>query len=154
MSKYVAKIPVGNACEQSFGDNKYSRGHTWGFDGGLEVPASSSPEIVPIPMSVAENVDPEEAFVASLSSCHMLWFLAIAGKKRLVVDEYIDQAEGYLDQYEGNKMWMAKVVLQPHVTFSGDKQPSAEVLAQMHEEAHENCFIANSVATEIVIEPV
>lgn len=152
MSKYVATIRWERG-EQDFNDNQYSRGHSWEFDGGLSVPASSSPEVVPLPMSVAENVDPEEAFVASLSSCHMLWFLAIARKKRFVVDNYIDHAEGVLEEYEGNKYWMAKVILRPQVTFAGDKQPTAEQMGQMHEAAHENCFIANSVASEIIIEP-
>ncbi|MBN1379145.1 MAG: OsmC family protein [Gammaproteobacteria bacterium] len=151
MSEYKARI-AWQRGDQDYAGNKYSRAHEWEFDGGLKVPASSAPGVVPVPMSVEENVDPEEAFVASLSSCHMLWFLAIAGKKRFVVDSYIDDAVGYLEKFEGNKMWMSKVVLRPRIIFGGDKQPSAEELEQLHEAAHENCYIANSVATEVVIE--
>lgn len=151
MSEYIAKI-IWQRGDQDFLGNKYSRGHSWEFDGGTTVPASSSPAVVPIPQSVAEAVDPEEAFVASLSSCHMLWFLAVAAKKRYVVDEYIDEAVGYIERFDGSKMWMSKVVLKPNIRFGGDKQPSAEQLAELHESAHENCFIANSVATEVVID--
>ena len=151
MSEYIAKI-IWQRGEQGFLDNKYSRGHSWEFDGGTIVPASSSPSVVPLPLSVAEAVDPEEAFVASLSSCHMLWFLAVAAKKRFVVDEYVDEAVGYIEKFDGSKMWMSKVILKPKVQFGGDRQPSAERLAEIHEAAHENCFIANSVATEVVID--
>lgn len=152
MSEYTATI-TWERGEQDFTGNKYSRGHTWSFDGGLQVPASSSPQVMPAPMSVEANVDPEEAFVASLSSCHMLWFLAIAGKKRFVVDRYVDRAVGILEAFEGNQMWMSKVILRPEIAFSGDNVPDAGTLNAMHESAHEYCFIANSVATEIVIEP-
>ena len=151
MSEYVAKVEWKRG-DQEFIGNKYSRAHEWEFDGGLKVPASSAPNVVPLPMSVAENIDPEEAFVASLSSCHMLWFLAIAGKKRFTVDSYTDNAIGYLDKFEDGKMWMSKVKLRPEIIFSGNRQPSAEELEQLHEAAHENCYIANSVATEVVIE--
>ncbi len=153
MSEYVAKIEWKRG-DQEFTGNKYSRAHEWEFDGGLKVPASSAPNVVPVPMSVAENIDPEEAFVASLSSCHMLWFLAIAGKKRFVVDSYTDNAVGYLEKFEDGKMWMSKIVLKPEIVFSGDRQPGAEELEQLHETAHENCYIANSVATEVVIEQI
>ena len=152
MSEYKAKV-TWQRGEQDFSGNRYSRGHEWEFDGGLKVAASSAPGVVPVPMSVEGNVDPEEAFVASLSSCHMLWFLAIAGKKRFVIDSYTDNAVGYLEKFEGSKMWMSKVVLKPDIKFGGDRQPSADELQQMHEAAHENCYIANSVATEVVIEP-
>lgn len=152
MSEYTAKV-TWQRGEQDFGGNKYSRAHEWEFDGGLKVPASSAPGVVPVPMSVEGNVDPEEAFVASLSSCHMLWFLAVAGKKRFVIDSYTDNAVGYLEKFEAGKMWMSKVVLKPDIKFGGDKQPTADELHQMHEAAHENCYIANSVATEVVIEP-
>ncbi|MDG2682545.1 OsmC family protein, partial [Vibrio parahaemolyticus] len=130
--------------------NQYSRAHTWRFDGGLLVPASPSPHVVPLPLSVEENVDPEEAFVAALSSCHMLVFLSIAAKRRYVIDSYVDAAEGELTAGENGKVWVSRVVLNPKVVFSGDKQPSYEQLEKMHHMAHENCFIANSVKTEIV----
>lgn len=152
MSEYTATV-TWELGDQDFAGNKYSRGHTWTFDGGLQVPASSSPKVVPVPMSVEENIDPEEAYIASLSSCHMLWFLAIAGKKRFVVERYEDQAIGILDTFEGSRKWMRKVILKPNIRFGGDNQPTAEDLNAMHEAAHENCFIANSVATEVVIEP-
>jgi organic hydroperoxide reductase OsmC/OhrA len=140
--------------DQDFLDDNYSRGHTWEFDGGLSVPASASPDIVPLPKSIAENVDPEEAFVASLSSCHMLFFLAIAAKKGYVVDNYEDCATGLLAKNEQGKLAMTRVTLRPRVEFSGEKQPNGEQLEQIHEQSHELCFIANSVRTEVNTEPV
>ena len=137
---------------EPFTDNKYSRGHRWLFDGGLEVQASSSPHVVPLPYSVAENVDPEEAFVASLSSCHMLFFLAIAGKRGFVVDEYRDEAVGIMEKNADGKMAMTRVTLRPNVSFSGERQPSREQLEKIHHQSHEQCFIANSVKTEVVTE--
>ncbi|SEA29668.1 OsmC family protein [Microbulbifer marinus] len=151
MSEYFSTVHWRRDGEK-FTDNKYSRGHTWLFDGGLEVPASSSPHIVPLPYSVAENVDPEEAFVASLSSCHMLFFLAIAAKRGFVVDEYRDEALGVMEKTDGGKMAMTRVTLRPRITFSGEKQPSREQLETMHHQSHEQCFIANSVKTEVVTE--
>lgn len=139
---------------QDFVDDNYSRGHTWEFDGGLCVPASASPEIVPLPKSVAENVDPEEAFVASLSSCHMLFFLSIAAKKGYVVDKYTDSAVGQLGANDQGKMAMSRVVLRPQVVFTGGRRPSAAQIDRIHEQSHEECFIANSVKTEVITEPV
>lgn len=137
---------------EPFTDNKYSRGHRWLFDGGLEVQASSSPHVVPLPYSVAENVDPEEAFVASLSSCHMLFFLAIAAKRGFVVDDYRDEAVGIMEKNADGKMAMTRVTLRPNVSFSGERQPSREQLEKIHHQSHEQCFIANSVKTEVVTE--
>ncbi|MDB4076885.1 OsmC family protein [Porticoccaceae bacterium] len=151
MSEYTAKVDWHRAADEAFIDNKYSRGHTWEFDGGAIVAASSAPSIVPLPYSVEANVDPEEAFVASISSCHMLFFLGIAGKKRLVIDEYIDNPIGLIEKDTEGKISMTKINLRPQVTFSG-KQPSFEMLEKMHHQAHELCFIANSVKTEIVTE--
>ncbi|TOB71638.1 OsmC family protein [Vibrio parahaemolyticus] len=150
MSKHTALITWQRQANEIFSDNQYSRAHTWRFDGGLLVPASPSPHVVPLPLSVEENVDPEEAFVAALSSCHMLVFLSIAAKRRYVIDSYVDAAEGALTAGENGKEWVSRVVLNPKVVFSGDKQPSYEQLEKMHHMAHENCFIANSVKTEIV----
>ncbi|EGR2701456.1 OsmC family peroxiredoxin [Vibrio parahaemolyticus] len=150
MSKHTALITWQRQANEIFSDNQYSRAHTWRFDGGLLVPASPSPYVVPLPLSVEENVDPEEAFVAALSSCHMLVFLSIAAKRRYVIDSYVDAAEGELTAGENGKVWVSRVVLHPKVVFSGDKQPSYEQLEKMHHMAHENCFIANSVKTEIV----
>lgn len=152
MSKYFAKISWLRAENEAYTDNHYSRGHLWEFDGGLSVPASSSPHVVPLPYSVEANVDPEEAFVASLSSCHMLFFLSIAGKRRFVVDSYIDGAVGIMKHNDDGKMAMTKVTLKPVVLFSGEKTPSNEQIKKMHHQAHEQCFIANSVNTEVVVE--
>lgn len=150
---YQAKI-VWQRDASNFLDNRYSRKHTWSFDGGIAFAASSSPHVVPVPMSDEAAVDPEEAFVASLSSCHMLWFLAIAGKKRFVVDEYVDDAIGILEKNADGKMAMTQVSLRPKVTFSGDKQPTSDEQNAMHHQAHDACFIANSVTTKVNVEPI
>lgn len=151
--EYTATV-AWNRNGANFSDNLYSRKHQWQFDGGVEVAASSSPHVVPLPLSDAAAVDPEEAFVASLSSCHMLWFLAIAGKKRFVVDQYVDAATGILAKNAAGKMAMTIVTLRPQVIFSGDKQPSVDEQHAMHHQAHDACFIANSVTTEVKIEPL
>ncbi|MFQ3261698.1 OsmC family protein [Reinekea sp.] len=154
MSEYFAKISWARASDENYIDIKYSRGHEWTFDGGATVPASSSPHVVPLPYSVEANVDPEEAFIASISSCHMLFFLSIAAKKRYVVDSYVDNAVGVMANNNAGKMAMTKVTLKPMVQFSGDKKPTLENLETMHHLSHEQCFIANSVTTEIVVEIV
>jgi organic hydroperoxide reductase OsmC/OhrA len=139
--------------EQNFLDNRYSRRHLLRFDGGAEVAGSSSPHVVPVPFSDAAAVDPEEAFVASLSSCHMLWFLAIAGQQGFCVDSYHDQARGRMSANAAGKLFIAEVTLRPAVQFSGTRLPSREQIAQMHHQAHEECFIANSVRTEVDCQP-
>lgn len=136
-----------------FTDSRYSRGHRWVFDGGVEVPASSSPHVVPLPLSVAAAVDPEEAFVASLSSCHMLMFLAIAARRGFVVDSYRDDALGLLERNPSGKLAMTTVTLRPEVQFTGDKRPSTDELLGMHHQSHEECFIASSVTTDVRCEP-
>jgi len=128
---------------------KYSRNHTWKFDGGHEMTASAAAAYLGDP----KNVNPEEAYVASLSSCHMLTFLAIACKQKFVLDEYVDEAVGHMEKNAEGKMAITKVTLTPKITFSGDKKPSAEELGKMHHSAHDNCFIANSGKTEITVEP-
>ncbi len=153
MSKYTATIKWQRG-DEGFLDDNYSRGHVWEFDGGVSVPASASPHIVPLPKSVAENVDPEEAFVASLSSCHMLFFLSIAVKKGYIVDSYTDCAIGHMARNDQGKFAMTRVILRPKVVFSGDEQPTTEQLKNMHSQSHEQCFIANSVKTEVTAEPV
>lgn len=153
MSEYLATIRWQRG-EQEFIDDSYSRAHQWEFDGGVTVPASASPGIVPLPLSVAENVDPEEAFVASLSSCHMLFFLSLAAKRGFIIDEYTDAASGVLGKSDEGKMAMTRVVLRPNVTWSGDRIPSQQQIEKMHHRAHDLCFIANSVKSEIVIEIV
>ena len=137
-----------------FTDNRYSRGHRWLFDGGIEVPASSSPHVVPLPLSVAAAVDPEEAFVVSLSSCHMLSFLYVAAKRGFVVESYRDEAVGVLVKDSSGKMAMTRVTLRPEVDFGGDNRPTADEVVAMHHEAHEQCFIASSVKTDVRCEPV
>lgn len=151
MSKYTAEVNWTRQEHQNFIDNKYSRGHQWLFDGGLTVAASSSPSIVPLPYSVAENVDPEEAFIASLSSCHMLFFLSIAAKNKLVVDSYIDNAVGMMEKDANGKIAMTQVTLRPIIIFAQTK-PSFTELEDMHHQAHELCFIANSVKTKVITE--
>lgn len=140
--------------KQPFTDNRYSRGHTWSFDGGIDVPGSSSPHVVPLPYSRADAVDPEEAFVASLSSCHMLWFLAIAAKRGFCVDSYVDDAAGVMSRNADGKLAMTTVTLRPAVTFGGSPAPAAGEIDAMHHEAHAECFIANSVKTDVRCEPV
>ena len=152
MSSYSATVTWARG-DQDFLDNAYSRGHEWRFDGGLTVAASASPEIVPLPMSVAENVDPEEAFVASLSSCHMLFFLSLAQRREIVIDRYTDDAVGYLDKRDDGRMAMTRVVLRPRCEYPGEA-PEPDVLEALHHKAHELCFIANSVSTEVVTEIV
>ena len=152
MSEYSAKISWFRNVDEDYVDNQYSRGHEWSFDGGTTVPASSSPHVVPLPYSVEANVDPEEAFVASLSSCHMLFFLSIAAKRKFIVDEYIDNAIGIMEKDNCGKLMMTKVTLRPSVKFSGNRQPTTEQLEKMHRQSHEQCFIANSVKTDVITE--
>lgn len=151
-SEYGAEV-LWQRGEQNFLDNRYSRRHLLRFDGGVEVAGSSSPHVVPVPFSDAAAVDPEEAFVASLSSCHMLWFLAIAGNQGFCVDRYHDEARGQMSANAAGKLFIARVTLRPAVQFSGACLPSREQIAQMHHQAHEECFIANSVRTEVDCQP-
>ena len=152
MATYTAEIRWDRGA-QEFTNNRYSRAHTWRFDGGTVVPASSSPAVVPLPMSDATAIDPEEAFVASLSSCHMLWFLAIAAKQGYMVDSYSDEAGGVMGRNGAGKLAMMKVTLRPLVRFSGSGLPDRTALEALHHAAHEECYLANSVSTEIQIEP-
>ena len=153
MSEYVASVHW-QRQGQTFTDNRYSRRHAWHFDGGASVMASSSPHVVPVPGSDPAGVDPEEAFVASISSCHMLWFLALAGKAGWLVEDYRDDAVGVMARNAEGQLAMTVVTLRPAVSFSGPKRPDAAGFADLHHRAHEACFIANSVKTEIRVEPV
>lgn len=140
--------------DQPFTDNQYARAHDWRFDGGAVVRGSSAPSaMLPPPLSDEAAVDPEEALVAALSSCHMLFFLAYARKDGFIVDSYRDEAEGTLGQDERGKTSMTEVVLRPAVAWSGDKQPDAAALADLHHRAHEMCYIANSVRADVRVEP-
>ena len=140
--------------DQPFLDNRYSRRHLLRFDGGIEVHGSSSPHVVPLPMSEAAAIDPEEALVAALSSCHMLWFLAIAAKRSFCVDRYHDAAVGVMGRNAAGKMAMLTVTLRPQVHFSGERQPTPDDVVRMHHQAHTECYIANSVTTDVRCEPV
>jgi organic hydroperoxide reductase OsmC/OhrA len=153
MHRYEATI-AWHRGEQKFIDNGYSRAHEWIFDGGLRVPASSSPMLVPVPMSNAANVDPEEALVAAASSCHMLFFLSIAAKSGFVVESYMDQAYGVMEKNGEGKVAMTRIALRPKVVFAGERQPTAQELDAMHHDSHEQCFIANSLKSEVIIEAV
>ena len=153
MSEYTAKIEW-QLDGNNFTTNRYSRKHLWSFDGGLEVPASSSPQVVPLPMSDSAAVDPEEAFVASVSSCHMLWFLGLAAKRGYTVVHYVDQATGVMSKNSQGKIAMTLVTLRPRVQFTGALLPDAAAHLDLHHLAHENCYIASSVTTEIRCEPV
>ena len=148
MSEYSATISW-HRNSAAFSDENYSRAHDWLFDGGAVVAASASPHIVPLPNSVAENVDPEEAFVASISSCHMLFFLSIAMKRGFIVDDYTDAASGIMGKNEAGRTAMTKITLRPQASYSGDRIPDSAIVEKMHHRAHELCFIANSVTAKI-----
>jgi organic hydroperoxide reductase OsmC/OhrA len=150
MSEYKATIKWARNTPD-FLKGKYSREHTWTFDGGVTVPATSSQHVVPVPYSNPANVDPEEAFVASLSSCHMLTFLFLAQKQGFQIDSYEDEAVGVVTKNETGKMWVSAVTLNPKIAFSGEKLPSAEDQERLHHGAHDNCFIANSVKTDVTV---
>jgi organic hydroperoxide reductase OsmC/OhrA len=152
MGRHSARIEW-HRGDAKFTDNRYSRAHEWSFDGGVRVPASSSPGVVPVPLSNPNAVDPEEAFVAALSSCHMLWFLSIAAKRGFVVDKYEDDAVGELAKNDEGRLAMKTVTLRPAVTFKADAQPSGTELEALHHEAHDACYLSNSVRTEIRVEP-
>jgi organic hydroperoxide reductase OsmC/OhrA len=137
----------------NFVDKQYSRAHRWSFDGGITVPASSSPHHVRLPFSVEAAVDPEEAFVASLSSCHMLSFLWIAARQGFLIDAYRDEAAGIMAKDGDGRLAVTRVTLRPDVRWGGEKRPSTEELDAMHHQAHEDCFIARSVKTEVRVEP-
>jgi organic hydroperoxide reductase OsmC/OhrA len=149
--EYRATVTWKRAGDAKFTDQRYSRGHTWSFDGGITVPGSSSPLSVRLPYSVAEAVDPEEAFVAALASCHMLTFLYVAAKQGFVVDSYEDAAVGEMTKNEAGRMWVSRVTLDPAISFSGEKRPGADDLAHLHHLAHDECYIANSVKSEVLV---
>jgi organic hydroperoxide reductase OsmC/OhrA len=152
MSTYTATVRWhSKESREGFAKGQYSRAHEWAFDGGAVVPASPSPHIVPAPWSDKAGVDPEEAFVASLASCHMLFFLDFARRAGFVVESYVDGAEGVLGKRDDGRMAMTKVTLWPHVTWAGD-EPDAAAVADLHHRAHEACFIANSVTTEVKVQ--
>lgn len=150
MKQFDARVTWQRAG-QNLLDGRYSRAHAWHFDGGLQVPASSSPLSVPVPMSDPAAVDPEEALVAAASSCHMLFFLSIAAQQGFVVERYDDAARGLLGADADGRMAMVRIELQPDIVFAGERQPDAQALAAIHHQAHQRCYIANSLKGEIVI---
>lgn len=151
MSKYQASISWKRQGDERFLDSRYSRAHQWKFDGGVIVPASSAVSSVPSPYSNAENVDPEEALVAAVSSCHMLTFLHRAARSGFVVDSYDDLAIGTMEADSRGRLSITAVALAPAILFSGVNQPTSEIVERLHHEAHEECYIANSVRSEITV---
>jgi organic hydroperoxide reductase OsmC/OhrA len=152
MAEYKASIK----WKHSGGDflkGRYSREHTWTFDGGVTVPASPAPSSVPKPYSNEANVDPEEAFVASISSCHMLTYLYVASRRGFEIASYEDEAVGVMTKNEKGVDWIGSVVLSPHIVYAGETRPSREVETDLHHAAHEGCYIANSVKTDITVAP-
>jgi len=152
MSEHSATIEWRRATSD-FKYATYNRSHVWRFESGIEVPACAAPANIPSAAPKSKGVDPEEGFVAAISSCHMLWFLHLASTRKFIVDGYTDNAVGVLEKDRDGKVSVTRVSLRPKVTFGGVNRPTAEQLAVLHHEAHEQCFIANSVKTEIVIEP-
>ena len=150
MKQFDARVTWQRAG-QNLLDGRYSRAHAWHFDGGLQVPASSSPLSVPVPMSDPAAVDPEEALVAAASSCHMLFFLSIAAQQGFVVERYDDAARGLLGADADGRMAMLRIELRPDIVFAAERQPDAHALAAIHHLAHQRCYIANSLKGEIVI---
>ncbi len=150
---HTAEIAWARGPGVVFTDQRYSRGHLWRFDGGVEVLASSAPSSVRLPFSRADAVDPEEALVASVSSCHMLFFLSFAAKDGFVVDSYVDRAAGRLGPIGGGRKAMREIVLRPEIVFSGSRRPDAPALADLHHRAHDACYIANSLKTPVTVSP-
>ena len=153
MSTYTAIIAWKSDSPETFSKNQYTRGHEWSFDGGVTVPASSSPHAVRLPWSVEAAVDPEEALVAAVSSCHMLSFLYLAAKAGFNAESYTDEAVGEMTNDNG-KQWLSKITLDPQIVWTGDKLPTHEDLEHLHHEAHEICYIANSIKSEVIVKGV
>jgi organic hydroperoxide reductase OsmC/OhrA len=153
MSTYTSEV-YWEGNDQAFTDKRFSRKHVWRFDGGIEVPGSASPHVLSLPLTVNEAVDPEEPFVVSLSSCHMLWFLSLPAQRGFVVDSHKDKATGWMEKNAAGKLAMTKVVLYPAAKFSRTKLPSRAEVEELHHQAHEECLIASSVRTDVRCEPI
>lgn len=151
MSEHRATIRWKRTSDE-FLKGKYSREHTWTFDGGMSIQASAAPSAVPVPYSNPAYVDPEEAFVASVASCHMLTFLWLAGRKGFQIDSYEDEAAGVMTQGENGVPWVSRITLKPRIVYSGARTPTHAEEDQLHHLAHEQCFIANSIKTEVRVE--
>jgi organic hydroperoxide reductase OsmC/OhrA len=152
MSEHTALIRWQRG-DAAFAGARYSRAHEWRFDGGAVVKASASPAVVRAPWSDPAGVDPEEAFIAAISSCHMLWFLSLAAGAGFVVDRYEDEAVGHMGRFANGREGITEVALRPRSDFAGERRPTREELEALHEAAHARCFIASSVASAIRIEP-
>ena len=150
MSEHKATI-TWKRTSPEFLKGKYSREHSWTFDGGLTIPASPSPSVVPTPYSNPANIDPEEAYVASISSCHMLTFLYIASQQGFQVDSYEDEAIGVMTKNEKGVPWVSFVALHPKIVYRGEKLPTPTDAERLHHLAHGQCFIANSIKTEVTV---
>jgi organic hydroperoxide reductase OsmC/OhrA len=152
MNIYTATIRWSRRSDDGdFTKGQYSRLHEWAFDGGAVVPASASPHVVPAPWSHPEGVDPEEAFIAALSSCHMLFFLDFSRRSGWTVESYVDEAEGVMERGADGKIAITRVILKPRVEWK-DEGPDPAALADLHHKSHEACFIANSVKSEVTIQ--
>lgn len=146
------KAVIGWKCSGAeFLKGKYSREHTWTFDGGATVPASSSPSVVPEPWSNPACVDPEEAFIAAVSSCHMLWYLSLAARQGLVVESYDDEAVGIMTKNDNGELWISSIKLNPQIAYGGERSPTPAEEERLHHLAHERCFIANSIKTKVTV---
>jgi organic hydroperoxide reductase OsmC/OhrA len=152
MSEHVATIRWQRG-DADFLAGKFSRVHTWSFDGGASLEASAAPSVVPAQFTSAAAVDPEEALVASAASCHMLTFLYFAYKQGFEIDRYEDQAVGLMTKGANGVPWVSTITLRPKIVYGGDKKPTAEQEKRLHHDAHEKCFIANSVKSEIKVQP-
>lgn len=151
MHRYTARIEW-TRDDGSFRQGRYSRVHRWLFDGGITLTASASPQVVPLPYSSREAVDPEEALVAAASSCHMLTFVHLASRQGFVVERYDDEAEGFMEKNARGRYAITRIVLHPQIAFGSERIPTAAELEALHHAAHEECYIANSITAEVVVE--
>ena len=151
MTKHEAQVRWQRGADEAFVDRRYSRAHTWHFDGGTAVAASSSPHSVPLPFSRADAVDPEEALVAAIASCHMLTFLFLAAKAGYTIEQYVDSSVAELGKNEHGRPAVTRVTLRPEIVFSGPRVPDDAAVEALHHQSHEECIIANSVRTEITV---
>lgn len=151
MSTHLAMVQWQRG-DATFSDGRYSRRHAWTFDGGAVIAASPSPDVVPAPWSDPAAVDPEEAYIAAIASCHMLWFLSLAAERGVVIDRYEDAAVGTMARIAPGRQAITEVVLRPRIAFAGERPPTAAEIEALHEAAHDRCFIANSVKTAIRVE--
>jgi organic hydroperoxide reductase OsmC/OhrA len=152
MSNYTATVRWSRNGDEGFAKGRYSRAHEWAFDGGTIVPASASPDNVPPGTADEAGVDPEEGFIAAIASCHMLFFIDYARRDGFVVDSYVDDAVGIMEKRGDGKIAVTKVTLRPRIAWGGDKRPTSDDIARLHHRSHEDCFIANSVNTEVTVQ--